>query len=181
MRRAALLAAVLLAGAPRAHAQLSLEVRGGLAAGSYEATGAGFQGVAGPSFGATLGFGLTRRVEAFAGYARDAFGCSEGFCQGVEPTFTRAGAEAGVRVQLPARVWVRGGVGLQSLSVSGGLDDRGSGTSAGVRLGAGAGVPLGPRLTLTPGVEYSRFSTDLNGGDSAVGVVAGTVGLRFRL
>jgi hypothetical protein len=182
MRRSLLCAAAaVLAAAPGAHAQLSLEVRGGASAGSYAATQAGFQGIAGPSFGATAGYGLTPRLELFAGYSRDQFGCTDGFCSSVEPTFTRAGAEAGVRVQLPLRLWARGGVGLQSLGVEGGTMDRTSGTSVGVRLGAGAGIPLGPRLSVTPGVEYSRFTTDLDGGGDGVGVVAGTVGLRIRL
>ena len=182
MRRALLLGALAAGAALPAHAQLTLEVRGGAAVGSYEATGAGRQSVPGPSFGATLGYAFTPRLEAFAGYSRDAFGCDAGLCAGVEPTFTRSGAEAGLRVQLPARLWVRGGIAAHRLSVAsgapGGDDD--SGMSAGVRLGAGFGIPLGPRLSITPGIEYSRFTTDLDEGSPGVGVVAGGVGLRVR-
>lgn len=178
-RPALLLALAAVAWAPRAHAQVTLELRGGAAMGAYEATSAGFQSVPGPSIGATLGYAFTPRVEAFAGYARDQFGCGEGFCAGVEPTFTRSGAEAGLRLALPARLWVRGGVAFQSLSASTGGD--GSGGSPGVRLGAGMGFPVSPRLTLTPGVEYSRFNTDLDGDDNGVGVITAGLGLRIRL
>lgn len=180
--RALLLGALAATVALPADAQITLEVRGGAAVGSYEATGAGRQSVPGPSFGATLGYAFTPRLEAFAGYSRDAFGCEEGFCAGVDPTFTRSGAEAGVRVQLPARLWVRGGVAAHKLGVSSDAPegDDGSGAAAGVRLGAGFGIPLGPRLSVTPGIEYSRFTTDLDGGGDGVGVIAGGVGLRIR-
>jgi hypothetical protein len=180
--RALLLGALASACALPARAQLTLEVRGGAAIGAYEATEAGRQDVPGPSFGATVGYAFTPRLEAFAGYSRDAFGCEEGFCAGVDPTFTRSGAEAGLRVQLPARLWVRAGLAAHKLSVSSGAPggDRDSGPAAGVRLGAGFGIPLGPRLSVTPGIEYSRFTTDLDEGSHGVGVVVGSVGLRVR-
>jgi len=183
MRPLLLAALAVLACAPAAGAQLTLELRGGAAMGAYEATSAGFQSVPGPSIGATLGYAFNPRIEAFAGYARDQFGCGEGFCAGVEPTFTRSGAEAGLRVALPARLWLRGAVAFQSLSASssapGGGDS--SGGSPGVRLGAGIGFPVSPRLILTPGLEYSRFNTDLDGGDDGVGVLTAGLGLRIRL
>ena len=183
MRPLLLAALAALAFAPAADAQLTLELRGGAAMGSYEATSAGFQTVPGPSLGATLGYAITPRIEAFAGFGREQFGCEEGFCAGVEPTFIRSGAEAGLRYALPARLWVRGAVAYQSLSASSiahGGDDS-SGGSPGIRVGAGIGFPVSPRLTLTPGLEYSRFNTDLDGGDDGVGVVTAGLGLRIRL
>lgn len=183
MRPVLLLALATLAWAPRAHAQVTLELRGGAAMGAYEATSAGFQSVPGPSIGATLGYAFNPRMEAFAGYARDQFGCGEGFCAGVEPTFTRSGAEAGLRFSLPAHLWVRGAVAVQSLSASSsapGGDDS-SGGSPGIRLGAGLGFPVARRLTLTPGLEYSRFNTDLDGDDNGVGVLTAGLGLRIGL
>ena len=180
MKRAIFLALAALACAPRAHAQLALEIRGGAATGAYEATAAGYQSVPGPGFGATLGYAFRPGLEAYAGLSRDQFGCSDGFCAAADPTFTRSGAEAGVRLELPARLWVRGGVAFQSLSVSSKADDRSSGGSPGVRLGAGFALPLGPRLAVTPGIEYSRFTTDLDGGGDGVGVLTGGLGLRIR-
>jgi opacity protein-like surface antigen len=183
MRPLLLAAFAALACAPRAHAQITLELRVGAAMGAYEATSAGFQAVPGPSIGATLGYAFNPRIEAFAGIAREQFGCEEGFCEGIEPTFIRSGAEAGLRFALPARLWVRGAVALQSLSSSSiahGGDDS-SGGSVGIRLGTGIGFPVSPRLTLTPGLEYSRFNTDLDGGDDGVGVLTAGLGLRIRL
>ena len=183
IRRTTLLAALAALGiASRAEAQVTLEVRGGASMGAYEATSAGFQTVAGPAFGATVGYTFRPGFEAFAGYSREQFGCEEGFCAAIDPTFTRSGAEAGLRVELPARLWLRGALAGQTLAVSSGIanTDETSGGSLGVKLGGGIALPLGPRIAITPGIEYSRFTTDLDGGDDAVGVLTAGVGLRFR-
>ncbi|HEX8432637.1 MAG TPA: outer membrane beta-barrel protein, partial [Longimicrobium sp.] len=150
-RAAAILAALAsLAAAPRAHAQIAVEVRGGAAIGAYQATTAGLQTVPGPAFGATLGYSVRPNLELFAGYSRATFGCNEGFCDTVEPTFTAAGAEAGARVELPARIWVRGALALQSLGVDSDASDATSDASIGVKVGAGLGFPLGRRVSVTP-------------------------------
>ena len=176
----ALAAVASLVAGSEARAQLSIEVRGAAAVGAYEVTGAGLQTVPGPAFGATLGYAVRPTVEVFAGYSRATFGCDEGFCAGVEPTFTSAGAEAGARVELPARLWVRGGLALQSLAVDAENADDSSDAALGVKVGAGFAFPLGRRISITPGFDYTRFTTNLDGGDDGVGVLTGGVGLRLR-
>jgi opacity protein-like surface antigen len=177
---AALLALASLAAAPRAHAQIAVELRGGAAVGAYQATTAGLQTVPGPAFGATLGYSIRPKLELFAGYSRATFGCSEGFCENVEPTFTASGAEAGVRVELPARIWVRGALAMQSLGADSDGGDDTSDAGVGLKVGAGLGFPLGRRISVTPGVEYTRFTTNLDDGDDGVGVLTAGLGLRFR-
>ena len=74
---------------------------------------------------------------------------------------------------------MRGAVAFQSLSASTGGGS--SGGSPGIRLGAGIGFPVAPRLTLTPGLEYTRFNTDLDGEEGGVGVITAGLGLCIRL
>ncbi|HYW06253.1 MAG TPA: porin family protein [Longimicrobium sp.] len=182
IRRAAtvLVGLASLAAAPRAHAQLTVELRGGAAIGAYEATTAGLQTVPGPAFGATLGYSVRPNLELFAGYSRASFGCNQGFCDTVRPTFTAAGAEAGVRVELPARIWVRGALAMQSLGADSDAADETSDAGVGLKVGAGLGFPLGRRISVTPGVEYTRFNTNLDDGDDGVGVLTAGLGLRLR-
>ncbi|HEX7241407.1 MAG TPA: hypothetical protein VF263_14115 [Longimicrobiaceae bacterium] len=179
---AALPALALLAAAPAA-AQLSLEVRGGAGAGSYAATSAGFQSVPQPAASVALAFAPSPRLAVYGGYSFARFGCEDGFCRGVDPVFTSRGFDAGVRVELPYGLWVRGGPVMHTLDVSsspGGVDYSDSSDPAfGIGAGAGLGFRLGRTVTLTPGIGYVRYNAKTEDGSDAVALLTGDVGLRI--
>lgn len=179
---AASLAAVALLAAAPASAQLSLELRGGAGAGSYGATSAGFQVVPQPAGSAALSWAFRPGVAAYAGYSLARFGCErEGFCSGVEPVFTSQGLDAGVRLELPAGIWARGGLVLHSLSGDSPAGEESTDAALGFGAGAGIGVRLGRRLTLTPGLGYTRYGASGPSGDHPVAVVTADLGLRISL
>lgn len=178
---ASLAALALLAAAP-ASAQLALELRGGAGAGSYGATQAGFQFVPQPAGSAALAYAFRPGVAAYAGYTFARFGCQEkGFCSGVDPVFTSRGLDAGVRLEIPAGAWVRGGLVLHSLDGESSAGEESTDAALGFGVGAGIGVPLGSRLTLTPGVGYTRYGASGPAGDHPVAFVTADLGLRFSL
>lgn len=187
MSRLTLLSASLLALllARPAGAQLAVEVRGGAGAGSYEATGAGFQNAPRGAFAASASYAPLPALSVYAGYSRASFGCEEGFCRGVDPTFTTSGVGAGLRASLPLRLWARAGVVRHQLAVSStpggeGFSDT-SDPALGVEAGLGLALPLlGSRFSLTPGVGYLRYGASLDGGDR-IAVVTADVGLRLSL
>jgi opacity protein-like surface antigen len=166
---AASLAAVALLAAAPASAQLSLELRGGAGAGSYGATSAGFQVVPQPAGSAALSWAFRPGVAAYAGYS------------GVEPVFTSQGLDAGVRLELPAGIWARGGLVLHSLSGESPAGEESTDAALGFGAGAGIGLRLGERLTLTPGLGYTRYGASGPSGDHPVAVVTADLGLRFSL
>jgi len=178
---AASLAALSLLSAAPAAAQLSLELRGGAGAGSYGATGAGFQFVPQPAGSATLDFAFHPRAAAYAGYGFARFGCEEGFCAGVDPTFTSQGFSAGLRFELPAGVWARGGAVAHTLEAESPRGAESSDAAFGFEAGAGLGLRLGPRLTFTPGIGYTRYAASVDGSDEPVAFVTGELGLRITL
>lgn len=176
---AAALAALSLFTAAPAAAQLSLELRGGAGAGSYGATGAGFQFVPLPAGSATLAYAFHPVVAAYAGYGFARFGCEEGFCDGVDPTFTSQGFAAGLRFELPGGVWARGGAVAHTLEAESSRGTENSDAAYGFEAGAGLGLRLGRRLTLTPGIGYTRYAASVDGSDDPVAFVTGDLGLRF--
>lgn len=179
-----LLAAIAALCAGPAAAQLSVELRGGAGAGAHEGTRAGFQAEPGSAISLRAGFAPVPAAELYVGYSRTAFGCAEGFCEGIEPTFTSRGGEAGVRLALPLRIWVRGGIALQTLAVTGTRDETPFSESAdravGVAAGAGLGLPVSTRISLTPGIGYLRFRARTQGAEDAVAVLTGDLGVRIR-
>ena len=178
---ASLAALALLAAAP-ASAQLELELRGGAGAGSYGATSAGFQVVPQPAGSAALSWTFRRGAAAYAGYSLARFGCErEGFCSGVDPVFTSQGVDAGVRLELPAGIWARGGLVLHSLSGESPAGEESTDAALGIGAGAGIGLRLGDRLTLTPGVGYTRYGAPGPAGDHPVAIVTADLGLRISL
>ncbi|HEX2092469.1 MAG TPA: outer membrane beta-barrel protein [Longimicrobiaceae bacterium] len=181
---AALSALALLAAAPAA-AQLSMEVRGGAGAGSYEATSAGFQLIPRPAMSASLDYAPTPLWSVYAGYTYAGFGCEEGFCRGVDPVFTSRGIDAGVRFQLPHGLWVRGGAVMHSLGIESRRGEEtfseSSDAAFGLGAGVGIGVRLGNRVIITPGIGYTRYTADTADGSDGVALLTADVGLRISL
>lgn len=177
--------ALAVAAPAAAQGGWAVEVRGGAAIGNHAAAASELALDPGPSFGGTVAYGATRTVEVYAGYSRAAFRCTTGFCPERGMDFSSHGAQAGVRLTLPwaAAPWVRAGVVRQRLDYASGMDDpdpssgRAAG-GAGFELGGGVRVRLGRTLAATPGVRYVRYG---GGGEGAVALLVGDVGLRLRL
>jgi hypothetical protein len=196
------LAAAAVFAAP-AHAQLpnvtpfSFEVRGGLAAplGDFgsddEETGYGAK--MGTSLGGNATFHFMPLLGIYAGYTRNQFDV-----EGEDDAdIIDSGFEAGVRLAVPTPLipidpYVKLGAVYHDLKLQ--ASDGGatfgftSDRSLGFEVGAGIGIGLGPKLSFTPQVTYTRYSPqfddeveELTGEAPDVSHVRVDVGLRIRL
>lgn len=178
-----------------AHAQLpttpfSLEARGGIAmptgdfGESEEDVGSVESGL---TFGANATFHFTPMLGVYAGFTRNRFGV-----EGLEELdVTDQGFNAGLRAAIPVagfpvEPYVKAGLVLNTLSFEFDGEDEefiDSDRSLGFEVGAGVGIGLVPRLSLTPQVTYTRYSPkyDGEGDDFSVEHIRLDVGLRFRL
>jgi hypothetical protein len=181
-------ATALIAGPARAQlpalsvAGLSAEVRAGAAAGNYAGAASELEVLPRAAWGASVSYRATGRVAVYVEYSRAAFGCESGFCAGREVDFTSDGFGGGVRYALPvapaAGPWVSAGIVRHTLRTDAeGATDADDASGWGLSAGAGVEVPLGPRLSLAPGVRYVRHGA----GDDGVAMVVGDVGLRIRM
>lgn len=175
------MAAVAALAAP-ARAQLpglALEVRGGASAGNHGGAASEFEVLPGAAWGAWVSYAPVERLSVYAGYGRASFGCETGFCGEGGVTFTSRGVDAGLRVSLPvlpaAGPWVSAGIVHRTLEADAGAGDDGAGW--GFSAGGGLELPLGRRLSVTPGVRYVRHGA----GDDDAAMVVGDVGLRIRM
>lgn len=186
------LAAVALAGSAQAQVMpvspFALEVRGGLAfpTGDF---GEGDDVESGITYGANGTFQFMPMLGIYAGYTRSDFGTDE------DVDITDQGFSGGLRLAIPTPMipvdpYVKAGVVYNKLEFSG--TDGGvrlgveSDRSLGFEVGAGVGIGLGPRLSFTPQVTYTKYSPkfDEAGLDDVVPDVSHIrvdVGLRMRL
>ena len=180
-----------------AHAQLpnftpfSFEVRGGLAfpRGDMAETE---EDVGSVKSGYTVGVNATYHfmplLGVYAGYTYNNFGV-EGLD---ELKVIDQGFGLGVRAAIPTPLipidpYVKAGLVLNELSFEfEGEDDEfiESDRSLGFEIGAGVGIGLGPKLSFTPQVTYTRYEPQYEGesdGDFKVEHIRVDVGLRIRL
>lgn len=131
-------------------------------------------------------------IAVYAGYDRYTFGGNtEGLAEDVEAETVDSGLALGLQASIPLAVvtglspWVRGGVIYNQASAE--ISD---GTSAitieseqtlGFEVGGGLSIPLGPAISVTPGVRYRAYSPEFEfGGETTEGdlsYVAAEVGL----
>lgn len=163
------------AGTLAAQLPLSVEARGGVAV-PAEAFAGAEGGVAG-ELSATwhpLPF-----AGAYGAYQRNRFAWGD-----ADGHATDEGFAAGVRIALPALVvpidpWIRGGVVAHRLKA----EALGDENRRGYEVGAGFGFPLAPRITLTPGVLWTRYQHGggaADGGLLRVRHLRADVGVRMR-
>ena len=170
---ATLAGVALLAGPARAQiphiTPFSFEARAGVALPQGD-----FNNAANPGF--TVGGSVTYHaipvIGIYGGYSYAQFDA-----EGSSGEFKDSGFDAGVRVGIPTPLipidpWIKGGVVVHNLEVSGTATSIDDGWSTGVEVGAGLGFGFGP-LSLTPGVSWVHH------GD--VSYVRGDVGVRIRL
>lgn len=193
------LAAVVAAAAP-AHAQLpnltpfSFEVRGGLASpsGDFGETGGSIDDILiGLETGYTVGVSATYHINPllgiYGGYAYSRFSVEAG-----ETDMVDRGFNAGVRVAIPTPLipidpYVRAGLVYNTVGYELDIDemhfDHYSDRSVGFEVGAGIGIGLGPKLSFTPQLTYTRYAPRYDDGDAGFDVehLRADVGLRLRL
>jgi len=181
-----------------AHAQLpnvtpfSFEVRGGLAfpTGDFAEEDEDGEGVeSGISYGANATFHFMPMLGIYAGYTRSDFGAGD------DSDITDEGFGAGLRLAIPTPLipidpYIKAGAVYNTLELSG--SDGGvplsleSDRSLGFEVGAGIGIGLGPKLSLTPQVTYTKYSPKFDNSlveelVPDVSHIRVDVGLRLRL
>lgn len=165
-------AAMIAIVAPAAaHAQgvspLSLEAR----AGAVVPMGDFADGLkTGFGFGATAAYRVIPMLDIYAGYNWHRFGVED------DPEFgdsdfnlDDSGFELGARVYVPVggsiAPWLQGGLIMQQLKF--GASEGGLSASVstdreiGFEVGGGIGIPIGPNMSLTPGVRYRQYSPSM--------------------
>jgi opacity protein-like surface antigen len=191
-----LVAATALA-AP-AHAQLpnvtplSFEVRGGLAfpTGDFGEDSGDETGdiKSGTTLGANVTFHFMPLIGIYGGYTYNSFDV-EGED---DASVIDQGFNAGVRVAIPTPLipidpYVKAGLVYNQLELEGseggvtfGIE---SDRSLGFEVGAGVGIGLGPKLSFTPQVTYTRYEPKFDGEGLDINVehIRVDVGLRLRL
>lgn len=182
-----------------AHAQIpnftpfSLEVRGGFAIPTGDFGESDDEGSieTGWSVGANATYHFMPLLGVYAGYTHTRFGVD-----GIEGLdVVDQGVSAGVRVAVPTPLipidpYLKAGLVYNSLSFDfdeepgGEFDDViDSDNSLGFEVGAGVGIGLGPKLSFTPQVTYTRYEPQFDGEGADINVehVRVDVGLRIRL
>jgi opacity protein-like surface antigen len=180
---AAVAAALVVAGGASAQGPLdistpiSLEARGGIAIPSGD-----FADLADNAFGfgGSVHLQVAPRVSVYGGYSQTEFDMESLGADG-----TDRGWEVGGRVAFPGvgfSPWVRGGLLFHDFETEvAGVEFDGD-DEVGFEVGVGAAFPLGPRVSVSPGVAYRRYSTELPVlGERDVSYLNLDIGLRMRL
>jgi len=138
-------------------------VGGVVPTGQFEGGSEGLEFGPGPEVGAAARFQVASGSDVLIGVSRAWFECPPCGRLGLERMAVRQSVEAGLHLESPlpigpARPWVRGLVLGQTLAFSGFGGRQTSEAGLGFGGGVGAGIPVGDRFTLQPGVGYQRTS-----------------------
>lgn len=188
---AGILAAASFAGTAHAQAAsvptspFSVEVRAGAAVPTGDLSDINKTGY---TVGANVSFAVSPMLSVYGGYTMNSFGFKDEFVDdgsGDSDASARlgvSGPEAGLKINIPTAgtivPFVKGAALYHRYSLSVSSSD-GSATVNddqwrwGFEAGAGVAIPLGPRLSVTPAVSYTKV-------EHATGVKA-DVGLSFHL
>lgn len=170
----------------------SFEVRGGIAipTGDFGESEDDVGSVEnGYTIGANATFHFTPMLGVYAGYTRNVFGV-----EGLDDLdVIDDGFSAGLRIAVPTPLipidpYIRAGVVYNQLGFDFGAEGEDddfidSDRSLGFEVGAGIGIGLGPKLSFTPQVTYTRYEPKYDGDsdDFTVEHIRLDVGLRLRL
>lgn len=194
----AALAAVALAGTAQAQTgtapttPFSLELRGGLA---FPTGDFGKVVDNGYSVGADANYMFTRQLGIYGGFTYNSFGLGDLVqALGVDGDLRDYGFDAGIKAMfptatLPVTPFLKGGAVYHRIQLAGDIADGETNTksdySLGFEVGGGFAIPLGPRLSFTPGLTYTSYKpkdeSDVEGEDTSnVSHVRVDVGLNIR-
>jgi len=103
----------------------------------------------------------------------------------IEGNYEDSGFELGARVGIPTPLipidpWIRGGVAVHRLALTGAGTDTFDDWGTGYEVGAGLGFGFGP-ISITPGVGYVSYRVNDDGDDATVSYVKAELGVRIRL
>jgi len=169
----------------------AFEIRGGLAfpTGDFGSDEADVGTVeSGTTLGANVTFHFMPMLGIYAGYTHNVFGV-----EGLEELeIVDQGFSGGLRIAVPTPMipidpYLKAGVVYNELSFEfdgSGEDFIDSDRSLGFEIGAGIGIGLGPKLSITPQVTYSSYAPKYDGendDDFKVQHFRVDVGLRLRL
>lgn len=182
-----LAALAAVAGVSQAEAQtlpttpFSIEVRGGAAIPTGDL---GDGAKTGYTLGANAQFALNPMFGLYAGYAYNSFGVDEDGADDFD--VVDQGFRGGVMVNVPAATlpvapFVFGGLVYNELEFQVQNASVTSDAQVGFEVGGGVAIPLGPRVSFTPAVSYTRWSLDEDGAELDVTAVKVDVGLKFRI
>jgi len=168
----------------------SFEVRGGLAfpRGEFAEEDDDLQVESGTTLGANVTFHFMPLLGIYGGYTYNRFGI-----EGADDVdLVDQGLNAGVRVAVPTPLipidpYVKAGLVFNKVDLVGdtGGEDLvdSSDRSLGFEVGAGIGIGIGPKLSFTPQVTYTRYALKFDGESADLDVehIRVDVGLRLRL
>ncbi|HEX2094792.1 MAG TPA: outer membrane beta-barrel protein [Longimicrobiaceae bacterium] len=173
----ALLAGVVFAGTAEAQLPFTVEARAGVAVPTGEFGDAAENGL---GYGASLSYLAAPRASVYAGYSQAEFNADDSDAEAMD-----SGWEFGARIAFPGvgfSPFIRGGVLVHEYEVESGAVEVEGDSELGFEVGAGAAFPLGPRVSVTPGVSYRRYSTEFPiVGEQEISYLNLDVGLRIRL
>ncbi len=139
---------------PGGFSGLQMEVRGGLTVGSHSASAAALDIAPQLSFEALVKKSFTPRLSAFAGFARTAFGCEEGFCRDKNISIVGNHGVLGGELNY-GTPWLRGAL-LFGTTRAG---EEGEDPEVGVGFQFGAGLSIGSgKFRFLPGASYRWLS-----------------------
>jgi hypothetical protein len=164
--------------------RIALELRGGGSVGEVRASAAS-DWIPGPAFRIGASFAATSFAELHAGWSRNAFGCSSGFCRDTDVRFTGSGLDFGGRLHASI-VWAGAGLVYHALRSESVRDsDRSvaeTDAALGWHAGAGLAIPVMRRIVIVPGIRYATYSAGFAGEPAdAIGYLIGDVGLRINV
>ena len=169
--------ATLSAAAPGWLAELQVEARGGLTVGSHSASGAALDIAPRISVEGLARLAFTSRFAAFVGYARTAFGCDEGFCQGQEISIVGNHGMLGGEFRY-GTPWVRAGVLIGTTRA--GTEGEDPEIGVGFQVSSGFAIAAG-RFRILPGISYRRLSAATATASDHASTLALDLGLGYTL
>jgi opacity protein-like surface antigen len=183
-----LVAAAAAAAAGRASAQVplptltpfSVEARGGVSVPTGDLKDVAKTGW---TAGASLTYHALPLFGVYAGYSMDEWTSKLGSGKARE-----SGLDVGARLSIPTPMipidpWIKAGAVFHNVKVSGSddpADDFTTDRKWGWQLGAGLGLTLGPKVSVTPGVTYTHLKSTSEFGGTLQHVRA-DIGLRIRV
>lgn len=189
-------------GASQASAQIpmpnltpfAVEVRGGLAVptGQWK-DDLGLK--ADYALGANVSVQAMPLVAVYGAYNYNRFKSDAFSTGGTDVSVIDRGFSAGVKVGVPTPFipidpWVKAGAVFHNLKAkvsdgSGSAQDDFANGKVGFEVGAGVGIALGPKVSFTPGVSYTRYglkdTASGSGTDDKAEYITADVGLRIRI
>ncbi|WP_143815332.1 hypothetical protein [Longibacter salinarum] len=123
-------------------------------------------------------------LSAQAGVERSRFGCSGGFCDGADVSYTATGIALGIRYGSTTSGGPFGRLGavdhtLYAEANQGTYEEISDG-GLGFEMGGGYAIAVPPNVYLTPGVAYTRCSVEsADGVSSPVVVMVRRIGVRY--